>query len=86
MTDSAAAARTVSLDLRGQVCPATLLRSLRSINDLKDDLRRGAVRLVIRTDHREATATVPDAATSMGYAVRVEPEGDAYVITVEGGA
>ncbi len=79
-----AGAHTVNLDLRGQVCPATLLLSLREINNRRDDLQRGTARLVILTDHRDATVTVPDTASSMGYEVSVAKVEGHYVITIEG--
>ncbi len=75
--------KSVSLDLRGQICPATLLKSLQRINEMKGELTAGASRLTILTDHRDATVTVPEAAGNMGYAVTVRKEERHYVITVE---
>lgn len=78
-------AESVELDLRGQVCPATLLKSLQKINELKSALRGGKVRLSICTDNRYSTDTVSDAAMSMGYRVTVVREGSHYRIGVEAG-
>lgn len=78
-----ASVKSVNLDLRGQICPATLLRSLKQINAMKEDLTSGTSRLTILTDHRDATVTVPEAAGNMGYAVSVMKEDRHYVITVE---
>lgn len=75
--------KLVSLDLRGQICPATLLMSLKRLNELNGELKMGASRLAILTDHREATVTVPEAASNMGYAVSVTKQDRHYVITVE---
>jgi TusA-related sulfurtransferase len=72
----------VELDLRGQVCPATLLKALQALNRLKDPLKSRDAVLVIVTDHRDATATIPDAASSMGYDVAVSKEESHYRITV----
>ncbi len=77
------AVKSVHLDLRGQVCPATLLKSLKCLNEMKAELGAGAARLTILTDHRDATVTVPEAAGNMGYAVSVAKEDRHYVITVE---
>ncbi len=75
--------KSVNLDLRGQVCPATLLKSLKCLNEMKGELSAGASRLTILTDHRDATVTVPEAAGNMGYSVSVTKEDRHYVITVE---
>jgi TusA-related sulfurtransferase len=72
----------VELDIQGQVCPACLLVVLKEINNRRDDLRSGRTRLVVRTDHRNATRTVPDSARKMGYAVEVEKMDSYYQITV----
>ncbi len=77
------AVKSVKLDLRGQICPATLLMSLKRLNEMKGELGSGASRLTILTDHRDATVTVPEAASNMGYAVSVEKQDRHYVITVE---
>jgi len=77
------AVKSVKLDLRGQVCPATLLKSLQRLNEMKGELNAGAARLTILTDHRDATVTVPEAAGNMGYLVSVTTEDRHYVITVE---
>ncbi len=75
--------KSVNLDLRGQVCPATLLKSLKCLNEMKGELSAGSSRLTILTDHRDATLTVPEAAGNMGYTVTVTKEDRHYVITVE---
>lgn len=73
------------LDLRGQICPATLLKSLQKINGMRDRLKSGAARLAIFTDNRDSTDTVSDAAMSMGYRVTVSREDAHYRIGVERG-
>ncbi len=75
--------KSVTLDLRGQICPATLLKSLKQLNEMRAEIGSGASRLTILTDHRDATVTVPEAAGNMGYAVSVRREDRHYVITVE---
>lgn len=62
----------IECDIRGQICPSTLLTTLRELNRLKAPLREGAVQLVIKTDSRDATSTIPHAARNMGYQVAVE--------------
>jgi TusA-related sulfurtransferase len=73
----------VELDLRGQICPATLLKSLRELNRMREELKRGASRLDILTSNRDSTATVSGAAGSMGYNVVVTQDDGHYRISVE---
>ena len=73
---------TLNLDILGQACPACLLVALREINENRDKLKKGDIEIVIRTDHRDATRTIPDAAIAMGYAVFVEKKKGYYEITV----
>ncbi len=80
--ESAAPKKVEELDLQGQVCPATLLKALQTINKLKESLREGGTVLVIRTDHRDATVTIPGAASSMRFDVSVTKEKSWYRITV----
>ena len=75
---------TRQLDIRGQICPSTLLTALREVNLNKDALKAGALQLVILTDNRDATATVPNAVDNMGYPVTVQREDGHYRIIVGG--
>ncbi|MFA6147925.1 MAG: sulfurtransferase TusA family protein [bacterium] len=75
--------QTVELDLRGQVCPASLLISLKKMNSMREELTTGAVALRVLTSNRESVPTITDAARSMGYAVTVEHTAEHYVLTVE---
>lgn len=76
--------RTVELDIRGQICPSTLLSALRSINLHRSELRQG-LQLAIRTDNRAATSTIPEMVVKMGYAVRVEKISRHYLIIISAG-
>jgi len=74
--------RVIDLDIRGQICPACLLITLREINNNKTQLKTGEGRLVVKTDHRDATRTIPGAALAMGYEVTVTKRDGYYEITV----
>ncbi|MBE0596801.1 MAG: sulfurtransferase TusA family protein [Desulfuromonadales bacterium] len=76
----------LELDIRGQICPSTLLTALRTIAMHREPLRSGQQVLAIRTDNRDATATIPAAARNMGYHVEVEKEDGAYLILIGGEA
>ena len=73
----------IILDIRGQICPACLLITLREINNNKTQLRTGRTKLTVKTDHRDATRTIPGAATAMGYDIDVTKKDGFYEITVE---
>ena len=75
----------IELDLRGQICPSTLLRALKEMNCRRQELKDGRVKLVIKTNNRDSTTTIPDTAVNMGYEASVAKEGDYYRIVVGGG-
>jgi len=64
--------RIEQFDIRGQVCPSSLLIALQGINQRRAALADPSLRLVILTDNRDATATIPQASQAMGYEVSVE--------------
>lgn len=73
----------IVLDIRGQICPACLLISLRELNNNKDIIKNGQASLIVLTDHRDATRTIPNAVTAMGYSVSVEKKEGYYEITIK---
>ena len=83
MPSAKAGAEIKQIDIRGQICPSSLLATLKQINDLQGDLARKALKLSILTDNRDATATIPAAAEKMGYKVSVTREGNHYAIGIE---
>lgn len=74
----------LEFDIRGQVCPSSLLTALREVGSHKQQLRAGDLALHIRTDARDAAATIPEAVRNMGYAVSVESRDGVYLIVVSG--
>jgi len=77
--------KTIEYDIRGQICPSTLLIALREFNIHQEALRDGAVRLRFLTDHRDCVATIPESARNMGYTAEVTREQGCYLIEVHGG-
>ena len=75
--------KTLEMDIRGQVCPSSLLLVLREINRQLRDLRAGHLRMVILTDNRDATGTVPEAVRNMGVDAVVEKVDGYYRITTQ---
>ncbi len=70
------------IDMRGQICPSTLLTALREMNANKDLIRSGDLELLFVTDNRDATVTIPESAANMGYEAKVEKSGDGYQIRI----
>lgn len=79
---SSSSPETVELDILGQVCPACLLVVLQEVNQRRREIGSGQTRLLIRTDHRNATVTVPESIRKMGYRVEVEKVDNYYQIIV----
>ena len=75
----------IEFDIRGQICPATLLIALKEINKRSQEILEGNTKLLFMTDNRDAVITIPESAENMGYSVRVEKRDDCYVIEVGGG-
>jgi TusA-related sulfurtransferase len=72
----------IEIDMRGQVCPSTLLVALNSINLNREALRSGKAKLLIRTDNRDATTTIPGTAENMGYQTEVLPLDGYYELLI----
>lgn len=79
------AERTViEFDIRGQICPATLLIALREVNRHAAALKNGTEELRFMTTNRDSTQTIPESVENMGFCVEVHPENEYYVIKVTG--
>lgn len=72
----------IQMDMRGQVCPSTLLVALREINRHAPRLREKSVILSFLTDNRDATGTIPEAADNMGFAAEVRIQNGYYDIRI----
>lgn len=76
--------KSVNVNILGQVCPACLLVALKELNDKREKLKNGELEILIKTDHRDATRTIPDSAKAMGYNVDVKKVDTYYEIRVSG--
>ncbi|WP_432822616.1 sulfurtransferase TusA family protein [Trichloromonas sp.] len=72
----------LEFDIRGQVCPSSLLTTLRVINRHQQALKTGALRLTVKTDARDATATIPQMVKNLGHAVSVVKQDGYYCIMI----
>lgn len=75
---------TIEFDIRGQICPSTLLTALREINKHAPALRAGEVNLLFLTTNRDSTHTIPDSAENMGFRTDVICRDGYYAIRVFG--
>jgi hypothetical protein len=74
--------RSIELEIYGQVCPSCLLLALKAVNTNAPALRRGEAEVVILTDDRQATTTIPDATTRMGFQSEVVRNHAGYRIRI----
>lgn len=70
-------------DIRGQICPSSLLLALREINKNYARLEDGQLEIVVLTDSRDATGTIPATVENMGLKVNVEKVSGYYRILVK---
>ena len=76
--------KIIEFDIRGQICPSTLLTALQVINEYSLQLSDGSVKLAFKTDNRDAIGTIPESASNMGYAVAVTKGDGHYLIEIRG--
>jgi TusA-related sulfurtransferase len=74
--------KTIEMDIRGQVCPSSLLMALQVANKYYAEIANGLMQVVIKTDNRDATATIPGALENMGVMAEVEKIEGYYKITL----
>ena len=69
-------------DIRGQICPSCMLFTLREVNEQRSALKNNNLQILIKTDNRDATTTIPDTLSSMGYDSTVEKKEGYYEIRI----
>ena len=75
--------KILEMDIRGQVCPSCLLLVLREINQHHQELMSDQLSIVVLTDNRDATGTIPEAARNVGIDAVVEKMDGYYRITTQ---
>lgn len=79
--------QTINIDIRGQLCPSCLLLTLKALNQNGAAIRAGSTEVVVVTDDRQATATIPATADRMGFRAKVQRlEDGSYQIRISGSA
>lgn len=76
-------AEIMEIDIRGQVCPSSLLLALREVNKQHEKLATGRFQILVMTDNRDAIGTIPAAVESMGFSVEVEKKDGFYRILIK---
>ncbi len=76
--------QTFDIDIRGQICPSCLLLTLKEINRVGADIRAGNAEVVVLTDDRQATATIPATVNRMGFHTDIDRLEGAYRIRIFG--
>jgi len=69
-------------DLRGRICPSTLLVTMKEMNDHRQQLQQRAVSLKLLLENRDATVTIPEMARNMGYQVEISKQGQHYELVI----
>lgn len=77
--------QTIEIDIRGQLCPSCLLLTLRELNRCAAAVRDGSAEIVVTTDDRQATATIPATVDRMGFQTDVRRQDDSYRIRISRG-
>jgi TusA-related sulfurtransferase len=78
--------QTIDIDIRGQICPSCLLLTLKELNRHGMAVRTGSAEIVVTTDDRQATATIPATANRMGFRTEVVRQDGSYHIRIFGGS
>jgi TusA-related sulfurtransferase len=73
---------TIDLDIRGQICPSCLLLTLRAVNRNSAAIRDDGLEIVVTTDDRQATATIPSTVDRMGFRSEVVRVDGTYRIRI----
>lgn len=76
--------KTVEIDVCGQICPSSLLTTLREVNNAKQRLRNGEIQLDVLTDNHDSTNRISEAVANMGYRVKVSDRQKHYRISITG--
>jgi hypothetical protein len=75
-------AEVIEIDMRGRICPSCLLMTLKEVNEKATELRAGTIKLRVLASDRQATATIPEAVSNMGYGVEVKKRQGHYEVII----
>jgi TusA-related sulfurtransferase len=78
--------QTIDIDIRGQICPSCLLLTLKALNGNSAAVRAGSAEIVVTTDDRQATATIPATVDRMGFRTEISRLDSIYRIRIFSGS
>jgi len=70
------------LDIRGQICPSCLLIALKEVTKNADKINTKEFSVLVLSDDRHATATIPGAVHSMGFSTAINKTDAGYEILI----
>lgn len=73
---------TVHIDVRGFVCPSSLLVALRELNKHRESLRTDHFKIELMVDNHDSINRICDAVKSMGYDFHVTDTDNSYCIAI----
>jgi len=79
---SAETPSVVHIDVRGFVCPSSLLVALRELNKYRESLRKDHFKIELLVDNHDSTNRICEAVKSMGYDFHVTDTDHSYCIAV----
>ena len=69
--------KTVKLDLEGEICPYTLIRTVKKVEEIKKDLESGEKILEVHYDHPPIVDNIPAELQKRGFKVEIREIGRA---------
>lgn len=67
--------KTIKLNLEGEICPYTLTRTVRKVEEIKESLESGKAKLEVIYDHPPIVDNIPIEFQRRGFQVKVEKIG-----------
>lgn len=67
--------KTIFLNLEGEICPYTLIRTIEKVDTIKEDLKTGRVKLEVLYDHPPIVDNIPAEFQRKGFKVTIEKVG-----------
>lgn len=73
---------TITMDIRGQICPSCLLLTLKQVNENIEQLKQNEAVIRVLSDDRHASSTIPEAVEKMGLSTSVEKTAEGFEIRI----
>ena len=67
--------KTVKLNIEGEICPYTLIRTVRKVEEIEEDLKSGRKILEVIYDHPPVVDNIPVEFQKRGFQVEIKKTG-----------